>query len=437
MEEEMSDFRSRAAWLVLAALVLPAGAMAAGGGGATAGDPVKAQAETKDTPLHISGEIKVRGEMRGNADFGLADGDTQEFVGQLTRLMFSGEVKGVRYGVELIDGREFGAERKSGSAKASSLHQSYVEVGDRWRVRIGRQEITLGKKRLIGSTGWGYKNLAAYDGARLLSDIGRGHLDLFAVRVAEGALDVSDDTHLLGASYSFKVASWWKPEAYLLWKLVDDDAETSADDGTSMPIAGLYGQIGPLAGFALDYEAVYQGGTREGLDHEASLLHVALTYTQPDSGRFWLGVAFNRASGDGNPTDGTSRGFDKLYGINHSHYGFIDYQDPRNMRDLRLTAGAKAASWAKLSADYHVFRLADARDAWYSRNAAVSLQDETGAAGSDVGSELDLVLKADLPTSQKLEIGFATYFPGTFVERTSESHAASSSWGYVQLRTRF
>jgi hypothetical protein len=255
--------------------------------------------------------------------------------------------------------------------------------------------------------------------------------------VAEGATTVSDDTNLLGASYSLKLTSWWKPEVYLLWKIEDDDVETPERDSTSMPIAGAYGQIGPLAGLAFDYEAVYQGGTREGLTHTASLLHAALTYTEPSHGRFWAGLELNRASGDGDPTDDRSRGFDKLYGINHAHYGTIDYQDPRNMRDLRFSAGIKPASWAKLYADYHVFGLLDSKDAWYSGNAKVSLHDETGAAGRDVGSELDLLLKVDLPTRQKLEVGFSSFFPGSFVERTNDGHASTSSWAYVQLRTSF
>ena len=66
-----------------------------------------------------------------------------------------------------------------------SLIEGYLQVGHGFDFRIGRQEITVGEKRLVGSSGWDHKNLAAYDGLRFMTRVSHSALDLFAVEVAE------------------------------------------------------------------------------------------------------------------------------------------------------------------------------------------------------------------------------------------------------------
>jgi hypothetical protein len=401
------------------------------------GDPAKKADEDQAEALKISGEIKVRGEARRDASFGAGSSATGDFVGQLTRVSFAGEVKGARYRIEVIDGRDWGTERKTGTATSTALHQGYLEVGRRVTLRLGRQEVTWGQKRLIGSSGWAYKDLAAYDGARLLSSIGRGQVDAFALKIVEGAAAEADDTSLYGLAYTLKLAPWARPGFYALLQTVDDNPAVEGNDRTTMPIVGMIGTLGPGAGVTLDYEAIYEGGKRKGRDHSAYFAHAGLLYKERTKGRYWLGAEYNLASGDKDPTDADGGTFDKLYSINHSHYGIMDYQDPQNMRDIRLTAGARLASWASLECDYHKLGLVQAKDAWYSRSADVDLRDATGASGKDVGWEVDVVAKIDLPMSQKLEIGLASFSPGTFVRQTNGGHAESSQWGYVQVKAVF
>ncbi len=397
-----------------------------------------AKAGEKPKPgLEISGELKIRLEARRNADFDAAAGEPQDFGGQLVRLKFAGSIKDIKYVVEMMDGRELGAERQTGTAETTSLLQGYIELGDRYSLRLGRQEITLGKKRQIGTTGWGYKNLAAYDGLRLLTDVCGNAFDLFAVKIAEGATGQRDDTDLLGASYTWKGSKRWVPGLYVLFNHQDDDPDTPGDDATRMPIAGAIGSLNVFSGFSLDYELILQRGRRAGVDHRASLYHVGAKFTQPGAKRYWVGAAYNLASGDADPEDGVSNTFDKLYGINHSHYGYIDYQDPRNMKNLRLTLGGKLSSKLTLQLDYHTFELAEAADGWYSRKAGVTLSDPTGAAGKDVGSEVDVTVKIDLPTMFALELGYSRFLAGEFVETLQGTAVPDSNWAYAQLKAKF
>jgi hypothetical protein len=261
--------------------------------------------------------------------------------------------------------------------------------------------------------------------------------DLFAVKVAEGSKGQPDDTNLLGASYTWKGSKRFEPGVYVLFNHENDDPNAPGDDATSMPIAGTIGSLKVVSGLSLDYELIFQGGTRAGVDHRASLYHVGAKFTQPGAKRYWIGAEYNLASGDADPGDGESNTFDKLYGINHSHYGYIDYQDPRNMKNLKLTLGGKLSSKLTLQLDYHTFELAEAADRWYSRSAGVTLHDPTGAAGTDVGSEVDLKLKIDLPTMFGLEFGYSRYFAGEFVETLQGAGLPDSNWAYAQLKAKF
>lgn len=385
--------------------------------------------------LEISGELKQRGEARRHHDFGTGTGEDPEFVGQLVRVQLAGAVGDFGYIVELTDGREFGAERQSGAAQSTSLLQGYLELGERVKVRLGRQEITLGSKRLIGASGWAYRQLAAYDGVRLQSDLGDHSIDAFAVKVAEGGTTARDDTTLAALSYSWKGGGAWRPGVYALFSR--EDALDGWLGATDMPIGGTIGALDVVPGLRLDYELIFQGGTRRGLEHRASLYHAGAKYTEPGDGGYWLGVEYNVASGDDDLSDGVSRTFDKLYSINHGKYGYIDYQDPRNLRNLRFTVGGRLSAKVAAQLDYHSFQLDQARDRWYSRKAPVTLHDPTGAAGRDVGSELDLTVKVEVRERVGVEVGYSRFFSGRFVKTLLGGGLPQPSFGYAQLRLRF
>lgn len=396
--------------------------------------PVPTEPGDKRPVLKISGELKQRGEVRRDHDFGTGEVGDPAFVGQLIRLKFAGEVAGVGYTVELTDGREFGAERKSATAQSIGLVQGYLEYGERVRLRLGRQEITLGQKRLIGSSGWAYRELAAYDGIRLQSTLGRNAIDAFAVTVAEGEMSVRDDSSLAGLSYTWN-GGRLQPGVYVLFH--HEDSLEGWSGSTDMPIGGINGSVQVVSGLVLDYELIFQGGRRRGVEHRASLYHAGVKYTEPAKKRYWIAVEYNVASGDGDPTDDVSNTFDKLYSINHGSYGYIDYQDPRNMRNLRVTVGGKLAPRLTAQVDYHNFRLDQARDGWYSRQAGVSLEDPTGEAGTDVGSEIDVTAKVDVLRSLALEAGYCRFFSGAFVETLLGGSSPQPDFGYLQLRFKF
>jgi hypothetical protein len=72
-----------------------------------------------------------------------------------------------------------------------------------------------------------------------------------------------------------------------------------------------------------------------------------------------------------------------------------------------------------LLAWYHVFFLDEARDALYNANGAVIRFDPTGAAGRDVGQELDLTAQFIFSPRTDLLVGYSHFWAGDFVRATN------------------
>jgi len=92
----------------------------------------------------------------------------------------------------------------------------------------------------------------------------------------------------------------------------------------------------------------------------------------------------------------------------------------------------------KFAVAAHQFRLAESSDALYNAGGAVIRQDLTGAAGRDVGAEIDITATAQLLDNVDLEVGSSHFFDGDFIDASNAVGAAGDSdFLYAQLRVRF
>lgn len=79
--------------------------------------------------------------------------------------------------------------------------------------------------------------------------------------------------------------------------------------------------------------------------------------------------------------------------------------------------------------NYHIFRLAQDKDAWYSTGPAYR-RDKTGKSGSDVGDEIDFTIYFSVTENLNLRAGYAHFFPGDFVQNTGPH--GSADWVHFQ-----
>jgi hypothetical protein len=145
---------------------------------------------------------------------------------------------------------------------------------------------------------------------------------------------------------------------------------------------------------------------------------------------------YDYASGDPHPGLGDQhRTFNQLFPFGHYYFGFIDVVGRQNIQDFNAHFVFYPAKWITSFVQYHVFRLADARDALYSAGGAPLRRDPTGRAGTNVGQEIDFVTNFHLSNHQDIYFNISHFFAGDFIKQTGNPR--SPEYIYVQYSYRW
>jgi hypothetical protein len=190
-------------------------------------------------------------------------------------------------------------------------------------------------------------------------------------------------------------------------------------------------------GFLWDIEGAVQFGRWADQWIEAQMFSTYLGWNfqnAPLNPTIWVGYDF--ASGDGDP-NGTSvhRTFNQLFGFGHYYFGFLDYVGRQNIIDVSAQGYCYPMKWLTTGIQYHLFRLAQPEDALYNAFGKAIRQDRTGAAGNDVGQEIDVVFNAHLTDRQDVFVSYSHFFPGGFIKATGPSNPGNAV--YVQYSWRW
>jgi hypothetical protein len=276
------------------------------GGSMVATDP--AFAKTDVDKLTISGEARIRYEIRTNADFG---GRSAAGNGQSNESAASHRIRvGVGYDLtpdvsffaQIQDARIYGSEGTgavSGIGTVSSannngtgvdLHQGYILVKNLLApglsLKAGRQEIIYGDNRLFGNFGWSQIG-NAFDAVKLSHSSQMADVDVFWARIAEtegaagctGGLAAScggvifngagtkgtTDQDIYGLYVTLKpVANWTIEPYYFLLKDSRAAGTTALNTGqaSSQARSTLGGRLnGKAGGLDATLEAAWQFGS--------------------------------------------------------------------------------------------------------------------------------------------------------------------------------
>jgi hypothetical protein len=155
-----------------------------------------------------------------------------------------------------------------------------------------------------------------------------------------------------------------------------------------------------------------------------------------------LGVEFDYASGDGNPTDSTHGTFDNLYPTNHKFYGQMDLVSLQNIQDLGANLMLKPTSKLSLELLGNVFWLANTSDYFYSVNGAPRT---TGGYtlhptfNPFVGSEVTALAGYAVTRFAQVETGYGHFFAGDYIAQSQAGNGGSrdADWVYIQTTLRF
>lgn len=346
------------------------------------------------------------------------------------------------------------------------LYQAYLRLGDPKQfpvsLKLGRQELIYGDERLIGNGDW--NNIPrSFDAVKLRYENDFFWADAFTalpVIPRDDRFNRANEHDLFSGVYAStkKLLPRTETQFYLLARNASPDSATfvtKALTGLASPrdiytfggrVKSSPGEFGP---WDFDAEAAYQCGrfkataASKSLDQQAVATHVAGGYTFAESfGKPRVGLEYNYASGDSDPTDDKHETFENLFPTNHKYYGYMDFVSWQNIHDLRFTTSIKPYAKLTLSGDVHAFILADNNDFFYTVAGAPRTTGGYGlksTAGNYVGTEIDLIATFTLKPYAVLQGGYGHFFVGDYVKNSLAPVGGSkdADWVYTQLVFNF
>jgi hypothetical protein len=305
--------------------------------------------------------------------------------------------------------------------------------------RLGRQELQYGNQRLISPLDWG--NLRrSFDGIKVSADLSDWRIDAFAVRPVVNDIRNLDswdqDRDFYGLYAMWKGRQELAADYYFL--VLKDDRDTTNSNGqtgrqTVYTLGGrLYGKRG---NWDYETEAASQFGTYAGDRIRAWMATAGGGYTFAEANmQPKIGLFYDYASGDSDPTDGTHGTFNQLFPLGHAYFGYLDRVGRQNIHaiktQLKIKPSKKLTAWA----DFHTFYVDEDKDALYGANGK-KLRTPTSGGSNDIGHELDLTAKYIINRHTSALVGWAHLWPGGFIERTGPSEDADLF--YAQLEYTF
>ncbi|HQU45611.1 MAG TPA: alginate export family protein [Pirellulales bacterium] len=150
----------------------------------------------------------------------------------------------------------------------------------------------------------------------------------------------------------------------------------------------------------------------------------------------WL--YYDWASGDAHPGNSRHGTFNQLFPWGHRYFGFMDLVGRQNIRDLNLQAALSPSEKTNFLLWYHIFHLAQARDALYNATGSPIRISPNGTAGTYVGQELDLLFQIVVNPRADVLFGYSHFFAGSFVKNTDPAGVSGNAdFYYSQWTWRF
>jgi hypothetical protein len=406
--------------------------------------------------LDLGGEYRLRDQHEFRLRGRNLSGQNDDFLLQRTR--FYGNLKlgdGLRlYGEALDSATSFQRHtplptEQNGIEALNLFADARLFDGDRGQLwgRVGRQELQYGSQRLVSPAEWN-NILRTFDGAKLFWRGKKWDIDAFWTRpvafgilpknkLGSGRLDVTQDFY--GVFSTYRGVEKQTFDFYYLG-LTSYGAPISA----AFPVNSNFQTVGSRwegrqANLLWDFEGGYQFGRYSSGSQSAGFAVAGAGYEFADTPwkpRTWL--YYDRASGDANPANGRHGTFNQLFPWGHRYFGFMDLVGRQNIRDLNLLVTANPTKKTNLLLWYHIFHLAEARDALYNASGTPIRISPTGAAGTYVGQELDLLVQFIVSARADVLFGYSHFFAGSFVKATNPAGVSGNAdFYYSQWSWRF
>jgi hypothetical protein len=381
--------------------------------------------------------IWLRGQARHEPSFG---GGSPDEIDALSRIRLQAGLRwrALTVFAQAQDHRAWGSRTELGTG-AVGFQQGWVEVAGgktgevSGSIRAGRQEISWGRDRLVGTLPWAPQG-RTFDAIRMQGRVRWLELELLYTMMERPrtftATDESVDPpeelriHTLGAHYGGGKLSAKPHRAFgleLIGLFDRGDASPQALDRDR-----IIGNVGgrawgePVDGVTYDVEVHGQFGRVGALTHRAWAGAGTLRAFAP-TGDVAPGVQVGYAIASGHACTGASatvcaptqsRDFFNFYPTNHIHYGILDQFGWSNMRDLEGGVFVRKGRTIEAGAVYHFFQMQQRGGTW--RDAVgnpVGIGWDPNQTAATLGHEIDVLVTARLWAPLWLQPGYGVFLP--------------------------
>ena len=420
------------------------------------GDAWKRLEATDCSVLDLGGEFRLRYHLEHNLRGSNLTGRSDEFLLERTRLYANWEYDGfVRLYAEAIDANsdfEHFTPRTIEENRFDALNLFgdlllTEDDGSKLWGRVGRQELLYGNERLVSPLDWS-NTRRTFDGAKIFWRGEDWNVDGYWVRPVPFAQHVNSDVNFDAPDQSQEFMSLYATFKGIKDKTLDlyyfRYAEYNGPGTFFAPQdfnLNLFGGrwLAKSGDWLGELEGGYQFGEWGATNQSAGFFTAGLGRQFPDAcwkPKLWLYYDF--ASGDANPNDGEHGTFNQLFPLGHKYFGYCDLVGRQNIHDLNLQLTTTPHKKLTFMVWYHIFHLDEARDALYNANGTAIRVDNTGAAGTDVGQELDLTLTWNVRPRADLLFGYSHFYQGDFVRATNPVGVNGDvDFFYTQFNWRF
>lgn len=371
---------------------------------------------------------------------------------------------------EFMDARQQLADDSSpisaGMVNTLEFVQTYVQYApkqaftdsDSLTLKVGKQVMDLGGRRLIASTRFrGSEN--AFAGVRADWNSGKGTditgvyfspvyrrpTDRDALLDNEREVDeILDQTRLYGASVSRRALNNnLTLEATALQLTEEDTAALASLDRDITTLGGRIIYKLPESPLTAELEGYYQWGdssisttSNQLLDHKAWYGHLDIGWQFGGDMKPRLAFLYDYASGDRDPNDNENNRFSTLYGVQPPDYGWTGIYGAfvrENLKSPGLRFNLRPHPRVALQFTWRKMDLAASKDRWVK----AGLRDTTGAAGTDLGSQLNFRgVWTVVPGNLRLVAGYSNLFAGDYQENLTQKRF-DTHYGFLQAIVDF
>lgn len=387
--------------------------------------------------LALGGQYLARGELRDNLDFSTPVQD--QTVGFEHRARLSARASAFeRVGVliELQDVRGWGSEPNTVTTTPNTgLHQGFVDLhAASWLdVRVGRQELSYGEDRLIGSLDWAM-SARAFDGLFVrVTPSSAVTIDAFGMMLkppawltdASGLRFHNSGSYFTGVYSRVRVAKAGV-DAFALGLFEDPATAASGlskdNNRVTLGARGFFN----VAQLAVVGEGAFQTGKvgpREELLTAGAFAAKATWTFSSVWGAPYVLAEFSMAS----PT------FSQLFPTGHLHLGYADLVAWQNVVAERGAIGFRP--WgAHVWLDVHHFNAWDPKAVWSTAAGALFLAADPTRTDGNMGTELDLSVTVPIIANVALSGNVSVFLPGGMA--ASAKGQNPTTWGFLMIRTQ-